>query len=213
MYEEDGLDLDEAGATGAMVLPALPPGVKFTITSTMIQLLNLKEVFYEEEMGASIEERLAVETLIVLLMNFEADFRSNYVETVNALQVFIAFTDCAAEDRSAILVEITDELGDPPFNQLIAFSILPSASLYYGSLGGTVLLRGTNRRLADCFFPRLLIHFLQGFVYWNKWWCMSIWRLAMLDSAIHRLSFLVLFSPFCSVLHLSVHASTKTSNT
>ncbi|KAH0722654.1 hypothetical protein KY289_005698 [Solanum tuberosum] len=45
MYEEDGLDLDEAGATGAMVLPALPPGVKFTITSTMIQLLNLKGMF------------------------------------------------------------------------------------------------------------------------------------------------------------------------
>ncbi|XP_049357121.1 uncharacterized protein LOC125821800 [Solanum verrucosum] len=45
MYEEDVLDLDGAGATGAIVLPALPPGVKFTITSTMIQLLNLKGMF------------------------------------------------------------------------------------------------------------------------------------------------------------------------
>ncbi|KAG5615515.1 hypothetical protein H5410_015339 [Solanum commersonii] len=36
---------------------------------------------------------------------------------------------------------------------------------------------------------------------------MSTQYLAKLDSAIHRHSFLVLFSPFCSVLHLSVHAS------
>ncbi|KAK4729915.1 hypothetical protein R3W88_022903 [Solanum pinnatisectum] len=45
MYEEDDADLDGAGATGAIVLPALPPGVKFTITSTMIQLLNMKGMF------------------------------------------------------------------------------------------------------------------------------------------------------------------------
>ncbi|KAK4731638.1 hypothetical protein R3W88_024626 [Solanum pinnatisectum] len=42
-------------------------------------------VFDEEEMGASIEERIAIETLVAVLMNFE-DFRSDYVETVNALQ-------------------------------------------------------------------------------------------------------------------------------
>ncbi|KAH0737921.1 hypothetical protein KY290_036626 [Solanum tuberosum] len=42
MYEEDDANLDEAGATGAIVLHALPPSVKFIITSTMIQLLNLK---------------------------------------------------------------------------------------------------------------------------------------------------------------------------
>ncbi|KAK4721397.1 hypothetical protein R3W88_011630 [Solanum pinnatisectum] len=45
MYEEDDLDLDGAGATGAIVLPTLPRGVKFTITRTMIQLLNLKGKF------------------------------------------------------------------------------------------------------------------------------------------------------------------------
>jgi len=45
MYEEDDADFDGAGATGSIVLPALPPGVKFTITSTMIQLLNLKGMF------------------------------------------------------------------------------------------------------------------------------------------------------------------------
>uniref|UniRef100_M1DYE7 Uncharacterized protein n=1 Tax=Solanum tuberosum TaxID=4113 RepID=M1DYE7_SOLTU len=73
--------------------------------------------------------------------------------------------DCAAEDRSATLVEIADELGDPPFHQLIAFSVLPSTSSYSGSLGSAVLLRGTNRRLANCSFPHLLIHLLQGFTY------------------------------------------------
>ncbi|KAK4709887.1 hypothetical protein R3W88_004400 [Solanum pinnatisectum] len=42
MYVEDDADLDGAGATGAILLLTLHPGVKFTITSTMIQLLNLK---------------------------------------------------------------------------------------------------------------------------------------------------------------------------
>ncbi|KAK4713594.1 hypothetical protein R3W88_019501 [Solanum pinnatisectum] len=41
----DDLDLDGAGATGTIMLLALPPGVKFTITSTIIQLLNLKGMF------------------------------------------------------------------------------------------------------------------------------------------------------------------------
>ncbi|KAK4723992.1 hypothetical protein R3W88_026771 [Solanum pinnatisectum] len=45
MYEEDDADLDGAGATGTIVLYALPLGVKFTITSTMIQLLYLKGMF------------------------------------------------------------------------------------------------------------------------------------------------------------------------
>uniref|UniRef100_M1DQ03 Uncharacterized protein n=1 Tax=Solanum tuberosum TaxID=4113 RepID=M1DQ03_SOLTU len=73
--------------------------------------------------------------------------------------------DCAAEDCSAILVEIADELGDPPFGQLITFSVLALTSSHSGSLGGTTLLRRTYRRLADCSFPHLLIHFLQGFAY------------------------------------------------
>uniref|UniRef100_M1DUX2 Uncharacterized protein n=1 Tax=Solanum tuberosum TaxID=4113 RepID=M1DUX2_SOLTU len=120
---------------------------------------------------------------------------------------------CAAEDYSATLVEITDELGDPPFGQLIAFNVLPLASLHSGSLGGIVLLRGTNRRPADCSFPRLLIHFLQGFTYWNEGRLMSFRQLAKLNSAICRIPFLVLFNPISSVLRLSVHASNKTSNT
>jgi len=45
VFEEDDLDLDGARATGAIVLPTLPPGLKFTITIKMIQLLNLKGMF------------------------------------------------------------------------------------------------------------------------------------------------------------------------
>uniref|UniRef100_M1DJW1 Uncharacterized protein n=1 Tax=Solanum tuberosum TaxID=4113 RepID=M1DJW1_SOLTU len=118
--------------------------------------------------------------------------------------------DCAAEECSATLVEIADELGDPPFGELIAFSVLPLAYSHSGSLGGTVLLRGTDHR--HCSFPRLLIHFLEGFAYWNEGWSMSFRRLAKLNSTMRRIPFLVLLNPICSVLHLSVHASTKTSN-
>uniref|UniRef100_M1DTT2 Uncharacterized protein n=1 Tax=Solanum tuberosum TaxID=4113 RepID=M1DTT2_SOLTU len=110
--------------------------------------------------------------------------------------------NCAAEHCSATLVEIADELGDPPFGQLISFSVLPLTSSHFGSLGGTILLRGTDRRLADCPFPRLLIHFLHGFAYWNEGRFMSFRRLAKLNSAIRRIPFLVLFSPICSVLRL-----------
>uniref|UniRef100_M1DB99 Uncharacterized protein n=1 Tax=Solanum tuberosum TaxID=4113 RepID=M1DB99_SOLTU len=121
--------------------------------------------------------------------------------------------DCAAEDCSATLVEIADELGDPPFGQLIAFGVLPLAFSHSGSLEGTSLLCGTYWRLADCSFPHIWIHFLQGFAYWNEGQFMSFQRLAKLNMATRKIPFLVLFSPICSVLRLSVHASTKTSNT
>ncbi|KAG5599761.1 hypothetical protein H5410_031131 [Solanum commersonii] len=52
---------------------------------------------------------------------------------------------CAAEDCSVTLFEIADELDDPPFGQLIAFSVLHLVSSHSGSLGGTMLLRGTHR--------------------------------------------------------------------
>ncbi|KAG5580378.1 hypothetical protein H5410_051005, partial [Solanum commersonii] len=62
---------------------------------------------------------------------------------------------CAVEDWSVTLVGIADELGDPPFGQLIAFSVLPLESSHSGSLGGTVLLRGTNRL---CVLERRAFH-------------------------------------------------------
>ncbi|XP_015162467.1 uncharacterized protein [Solanum tuberosum] len=44
------------------------------------------EVDDKGEFGVTIEERMAVETLAVMLMNFEPDFWSDYVETVNVMQ-------------------------------------------------------------------------------------------------------------------------------
>lgn len=45
MYEEDGSDFAGAITSGAIVLHTLPPGVKFTMTSTMIHLLNLNAMY------------------------------------------------------------------------------------------------------------------------------------------------------------------------
>uniref|UniRef100_M1DJR3 Integrase core domain containing protein n=1 Tax=Solanum tuberosum TaxID=4113 RepID=M1DJR3_SOLTU len=45
------------------------------------------EVVADEDMRVPIEERMVVETLAAMLMNFDADFWSDYIETVNALQV------------------------------------------------------------------------------------------------------------------------------
>lgn len=44
MYDGDD-DLDDAGTTGAIVLPSLHAGAKLNITSTMIQLYNRKGAF------------------------------------------------------------------------------------------------------------------------------------------------------------------------
>ncbi|XP_049392923.1 uncharacterized protein LOC125857353 [Solanum stenotomum] len=64
--------------------------VNFNICRSMKQpqdmnVVSAMEVFDEEKIRPTIEDRLAVETLAVMLMNFETDFQSDYIETMNAL--------------------------------------------------------------------------------------------------------------------------------
>uniref|UniRef100_M1DSJ3 Retrotransposon n=1 Tax=Solanum tuberosum TaxID=4113 RepID=M1DSJ3_SOLTU len=73
MYDEDDADLDVAGATGAIILPVLPLGVKFTITNTMIQLWNLKGMFR----GAAGDDANQH------LMNFVAIYKSQKIPGFN----------------------------------------------------------------------------------------------------------------------------------
>ncbi|KAK4718859.1 hypothetical protein R3W88_017197 [Solanum pinnatisectum] len=65
--------------------------VKFNIYRSIKQpndmnVVSAIEVVADEEMRVPIEEKMAVETLAAVLMNFDVDFRYDYVETVNALQ-------------------------------------------------------------------------------------------------------------------------------
>ncbi|KAK4729916.1 hypothetical protein R3W88_022904 [Solanum pinnatisectum] len=51
-----------------------------------MNMISAIEMVTNEDMRVPIQERMAVKTLAAVLMNFDADFRSDYVETVNALQ-------------------------------------------------------------------------------------------------------------------------------
>ncbi|XP_049360826.1 uncharacterized protein LOC125825538 [Solanum verrucosum] len=51
-----------------------------------MNVISTIEMVTDEAMMVPIEERMAVETLASVLMNFDADFWSDYVATVNALQ-------------------------------------------------------------------------------------------------------------------------------
>ncbi|KAK4715890.1 hypothetical protein R3W88_014228 [Solanum pinnatisectum] len=51
-----------------------------------MNVVSTIEVVSDEEIRVPIEERMVVETLAAVLMNFEDDFRSDYIEIVNALQ-------------------------------------------------------------------------------------------------------------------------------
>lgn len=63
--------------------------VKFNIYRSMNQLNDMSlvsaiEVIVDKYMTVTIEDRMSVETLAAMLMNFDANFLSNYLKTVNA---------------------------------------------------------------------------------------------------------------------------------
>ncbi|XP_049382699.1 uncharacterized protein LOC125847034 [Solanum stenotomum] len=65
--------------------------VKFNICMSMKQpndmnVVSAIEMVVDEDIRVPIEERMTVETLVAVLMNFDVDFQSDYIETVNALQ-------------------------------------------------------------------------------------------------------------------------------
>ena len=127
--------------------------------------------------------------------------------------VTIGYICCSICVHSARLVAIAKWLGESPFFWFIAFCALPSACLCSGPLGGIALLGETVRRSADCSFHRLFDPSPSGLRVLeqraecvpsaNRQVCLAMLRLQLLRS----------FQPFCSFLRLSVHASTKTSNT
>lgn len=65
--------------------------VKINICRSMKQTNDISmvlaiEVVSDENMRVLIKERMAVETLVVVLINFDANFQCDYVETVNSLK-------------------------------------------------------------------------------------------------------------------------------
>ncbi|XP_049400065.1 uncharacterized protein LOC125864194 [Solanum stenotomum] len=101
--------------------------VKFNICRSMKQpndmnVISAIEVVADEDMKVPIEERMAVETLAAVLMNFDDDFRSDYVETVNALHGMGAHSfapkklDLDLKNRSSPPVKPSTE--EPPVLEL-----------------------------------------------------------------------------------------------
>ncbi|XP_049356997.1 uncharacterized protein LOC125821622 [Solanum verrucosum] len=65
--------------------------VKFNSCRSMKQpndmnMVSAMEVVDDEDMRVPIKERMAVETLATVLMNFDAGFHSDYIESINVLQ-------------------------------------------------------------------------------------------------------------------------------
>uniref|UniRef100_M1E0F9 Integrase core domain containing protein n=1 Tax=Solanum tuberosum TaxID=4113 RepID=M1E0F9_SOLTU len=116
----------------------------------------------ESETEVQIEERLGVEALAVVMMNFDSDCIEEYDQLVAALDRCEYQSkpkkyelDMKNPGHSATLVGITYQLGDSPFFWFIAFCGLPSACLCPRSLGSISLLCETVRRHVDCAFHRL----------------------------------------------------------
>ncbi|KAG5595079.1 hypothetical protein H5410_036311 [Solanum commersonii] len=95
----------------------------------------------------------------------------------------------------------------------IIIMCLPTTSSLSGPLGGIVLLHGTIRRSVDCSFHSLFYPLPSGLriLEQRAKSILSVNRQRFL--AMLMLQLLRSFKPLCSFLHLSVHASTKPSNT
>lgn len=66
--------------------------VKFNICRSMkkpreMEVVSAIKVVTDDGLRAPIKERIDVETLVIVLMNFDVDLRSDYVETINVVQV------------------------------------------------------------------------------------------------------------------------------
>ncbi|KAG5610222.1 hypothetical protein H5410_021503 [Solanum commersonii] len=129
------------------------------------------------------EEELVSSSLHKILSKHERKILARICSKVKNNNNNMSHSYCAAEDCSATLVEIADELGDLPFGQLIAFSVLPLASSHSGSLGATVLFSGTNQlRVLELRAAHVVLVTRQ------------------VKLTIRKIPFLVLSSPICFVL-------------
>ena len=55
-----------------------------------MEVVSEIEVVTNNDLRAPIEDRMVVKTSVVVLMNFDVDFLSDYVETINALQGMVS---------------------------------------------------------------------------------------------------------------------------
>ncbi|KAG5599792.1 hypothetical protein H5410_031162, partial [Solanum commersonii] len=96
---------------------------------------------------------------------------------------------CAAADHLALLVEIVDQLGDPPFGRFHRYD--------------------TSTAPFHCRFDP----FFQGLAHWSKRLGLDLHATHRMGSTILISSFLCYFSFLCSFLLTSVHAFPPTPNT
>ncbi|KAG5610010.1 hypothetical protein H5410_021291 [Solanum commersonii] len=69
---------------------------------------------------------------------------------------------CVAADHLTLLVEIADQLGDPPFDRFHRRLALSFSIVVFRLLGDIVALRGTARQYIDCSFSPPIWSFPSG---------------------------------------------------
>ncbi|KAK4706795.1 hypothetical protein R3W88_033645 [Solanum pinnatisectum] len=104
---------DGVGATGDIVLPALPHSVKFTIISTMIQLLSMKGMF----------RGTASEDANQHLMNFVEIYKSQEIPGVNQTKMRLRLFPLS------LTGEVTNWLNEMPYDSIRTWNELKKAFL------------------------------------------------------------------------------------